>query len=826
MIAGTGTRADADRRTPGVAGAHAGLRCTHCGLPVPPGLVERDAAEQFCCAACRTAYRVIHSCGLTRYYDYVSATGERQAALSSGRGYDDFDDPKFHELYCRAEGGGVESIDLYAEGIHCAACVWLLEKLPFAIDGVLESRVNYRRGTVSVRWSRERVRLSQVARFVDTLGYPVHPVRGAKLAEVRAREDRTQLVRIGVAGAIAGNVMLLAFALYAGAFSGMEAEFRAMFRWISMGLGLVSLAWPGMTFFRGALSALRTRTLHMDVPIALGLAVGGVAGAVNTLRGAGEIYFDTLTVLVFLLLVGRWVQSRQQRRSSDAVEMLYSLTPTSARLVEGDLARDVPIEALQPGDVVEVRAGGSVPVDGEIVGGTTDLDQSLLTGEPLPVRVGPGEKVAAGGTALTAPIRVRVEATGEQTRVGRLMRMVEEAAARRAPIVRMADRIAGVFVGVVLVLAVATLAGWMLVDPEAAVENATALLIVTCPCALGLATPLAIVAAIGRAARREILVKGGDALEVLSERGTIVLDKTGTITEGRMRVATWRGPDGLKPLVGAVEARCAHPVAGAFVRSFGAGERDDVEMTQRVGGGVEARIGDEMLTIGSPVFVARRLGAPPAWAAQEIERVAGRGLTPVLVARGQSVEAVAGVGDAIRPDAAASIAALRDAGWDVRILSGDHPEAVRTVGERVGVGPDACEGGATPERKLEVIESMARAGTVVMVGDGVNDAGALSAATVGIAVHGGADVSMNVADVYVGRPGLRPVRELFEGARRTRTVIRRNLGASLAYNVVCATLAVSGFISPLLAAVLMPASSLTVVLLSYRSRTFEGERCR
>ena len=825
------SRAGETARTAGRLGGAGGMgvRCTHCGLAVPAGLVEAGGAEQFCCHACRTAYSVIHSCGLSRYYELLAAGAEAdgvQPALGTGRQYQDFDDPKFHELYCRVEGPGVESVELYAEGIHCAACVWLLEKLPLALDGVLECRVNYRRATVFVRWAPERVALSRVARFVDSLGYPVHPVRGTKLGEIRAREDRTQLVRIGVAGAIAGNVMLLSFALYAGMFSGIEAPFEHLFRWISMGLGLLALAWPGATFVRGAVSAVRTRTLHMDVPIGVGLGVGAIAGVVNTVRGSGEIYFDTLTVLIFLLLVGRWIQSRQQRRSSDAVEMLYSLTPTSARLVEGDMARDVPIEALQPGDIVEVPAGGSVPVDGEVVGGATDLDQSLLTGEPMPVRVGPGERVAAGATALTAPIRVRVEATGEQTRVGRLMRMVEEAAGRRAPIVRLADRLAGIFVVVVLVLAAATLFGWLLIDPGKAVGNATALLIVTCPCALGLATPLAIVAAIGRAARRKILVKGGDALEVLSGRGTIVLDKTGTITEGRMRVASWRGDESIKAVLGTIESRCAHPIARAFVRAFGVDDGLEIEFSQSVGGGIEAGIDGVGFVVGSPAFVEARAGALPAWAGEEVEAVAARALTPVVIARNGRVAAVAGVGDAIRADAPGCIAALRREGWRVEILSGDHPESVRAVAARVGVGPEACTGGATPERKLEIVERMAREGTVVMVGDGVNDAGALSAATVGVAVHGGADIAMSVADVYVGRPGLEPLRELFIGARRTRGVIRRNLGASLAYNLVCASLAMVGIISPLAAAILMPASSLTVVLLSYRSRTFEGNPCQ
>jgi len=789
--------------------------------------METDADHQFCCNGCRTAYTIIHSCGLSRYYDLATTdpASKPTAACTSDRQYQEFDDPKFHAMYVRDAGPGVRSTDFYAQGIHCAACVWLIEKLPLVLPGVLESRVDFARSIVSVRWASSRVSLSSIGRFIDSLGYSLYPLRGTRIAEIRAREDRQQLIRIGVAGAIAGNVMLLAFALYAGAFSGIEAGFANLFRAVSAVLGLLSLAWPGAVFFKGAIGALRTRSLHMDVPIALGLGVGGIAGLVNTVRATGDVYFDTLSTLVFLLLVGRWIQSRQQRRAGDAVEMLYSLTPSTARLVEGDLVREIPIDALHPGDVVEVPAGATVPVDGEIVRGTTHLDQSLLTGEPMPIEVGPGAKVSAGAASLTAPIRIRVEAAGEQTRVGRLMQLVEEAAKRRPPIVRLADRVAARFVGVVIVLAALTAVTWLFIDPSRSISTSTALLIVTCPCALGLATPLAIVAAIGRAARRSILIKGGDALESLSARhATIVLDKTGTITEGRMRVASWVGSDDLKPLVGAVESRCAHPIAAAFARAFAAGTSGiDVSLTQTVGGGIEAVADNHHITIGSPAFVEHRTGTFPRWISEEIARVTSVPATPVVIACDGVPAAVAAVADSIRPDADSCIAAIRRRGWSVRILSGDHPEVVRAVGRKIGIPAAECFGAATPEQKLAMIEGLAGKGTVIMVGDGVNDTGALSAATVGVAVHAGADLAMNIADVYIGRPGLDPLRELLTGARRTRAVIMRNLGASLAYNVFCAALAMTGVIQPLGAAILMPISSLTVVLVSYRSKTFAGD---
>ena len=810
------------------AQAPASVRCDHCGLPVPRGLFDEGAELQFCCNACRTAYDVIHACGLTRYYDLAQAAGEpAQRAKGAGRKYEEFDDPKFRELYARSVGPGVESVDLLVEGIHCAACVWLLERLPLVSDGVLEARVNIHRSTLSLRFRAGDASLSAVARFVDSLGYALFPARGGRLEEIRVREDRAQLVRIGVAGAIAGNVMLLALALYAAEFSWIDASLESFFRLVSAGLAAISLAWPGAVFFRGALASLRTRAPHMDVPIAIGLATGGIAGTVNALRGSGEIYFDTITILVFLLLLGRWIQARQQRRSADAVEMLYALTPTSARLVEGNLSRDVPVEALQPGDVVEVAPGETVPVDGEVVLGESALDESLLSGESRPVPIGPGEKAPAGATVMTSPIRVRVEATGERTRVGRLMGLVERAAAERPPIVRLADRLAAWFVGIVLSLASLTFLGWVFVDPESAVANTTALLIVTCPCALGLATPLAIIASIGRAARRGILVKGGDALESLARPGVLVLDKTGTITEGRMRVTEWVGPDDLKPVVGAIESRCAHPIAAALASAYAEERGPSPELAVTVGAGVQATLDGATYRIGSRAFLERAGDAIPADLAAAARAAAGAGHTPVLVSRDGLAVALATIADEPRDDAASTIDALAEAGWEVRVLSGDHPDAVRAVGARVGLDPDRCEGGASPERKLEAVRAMAATGrTVVMVGDGVNDAAALSAATVGVAVHGGAEVAMNVADVYIARAGLAPLRELVVGARRTRGIIRRNLGASLGYNAVTATLAISGMLNPLLAAVLMPASSLTVVLLSYRSRSFEKTPCR
>jgi Cu2+-exporting ATPase len=799
--------------------------CAHCDLPVPRSLIDPAAEHQFCCSGCAAVYEAIHACGLDRYYGLRrKLDAEPEPARPTGRRFEEFDDPTFRELYGRHRADGSCDVELYLEGVHCAACVWLVERLPHVVPGVAETTLDAGRSVVRVAWDDDRTPLSQIARRLDRLGYTPHPYRGRGVRELRRAEDRRFLIRIGVAGACAGNVMLLAIALYGGFFHGMEARFVTLFRWTSLAITLLAVAWPGRVFFQGALAALRTRTMHMDVPVAVGLAAGSVWSALNTVRGTGEVYYDSLTLLVFLLLVGRWIQQRQQRSSHDAVELLFSMTPGTARVVDDDGVREVPTEALVEDQVVEIRAGDAVPADGVVIEGASDVDLSLLTGESRPVEVGPEGRVHAGTTNLSSRLRARVTATGERTRLGRLMSMIEQAAARRAPVVRLADRIAGVFVSVVLVLAAGTALLWLLLDPASAIPNAMSLLIVTCPCALGLATPLAITAAIGRAARAGIMIKGGDVVERLNRPGLLLLDKTGTLTEGRTAVVEWRGPEDLQPLVGAIEAESAHPVARAFADAYGDRQpelrADDVVETP--GRGIEGTVGERDVALGARSWLESKGIEIPSWADAAEADLAASARSPVLIAVDGRVEAAAGLGDPVKADAREAIDALRRRGWQIGVLSGDHPDVVRAVAAEVGIDPGRCRGGVSPERKREMVEREIDSGPVVMVGDGVNDAAALAAATVGVAVRGSAEASLSAADVYLSGTGLAPLVGLFRGAGRTVGVIRRNLAVSLVYNVVGASLAIAGVINPLVAAVLMPISSLTVITLSATSRTFEG----
>lgn len=807
----------------GTANGEVRLVCVHCSLPVPKGMVQRDPSLPFCCEGCRTVYHMLHEHGLEDFYRYRDTNQPGQAAVVADHTYGELDDEGFQQRFVQHLSDGSCQTEFYLDGVHCSACVWLVERVGRVVPGVLESRLDLRRSLVRVRWAPEQTSLSRVARALARLGYPPHPAKDRKARDLRRREDRRFLIRLGVAGVCAGNVMTLAFALYGGEFSGMEAEYSRLFRWTSMAFGLIALLWPGQVFLRGAWGAVRTRTAHLDLPIALALFVGTIAGSINVLLDRGDVYFDSLTMLIFLLLAGRWVQQRQQRWSSDAVELLFSLTPATAHRFEEGAVRDVPVESLVPGDEVEVRSGETIPIDGIVLEGNSAVDRSLLTGESRPERVVSGDRVFAGTINLSAAIRVRADVVGRQTRIGKLMELVERCTSGRSPIIQLADRAGAWFVLIVIALALGTMAVWSWWDVSAAVDHTVALLIVACPCGLGLATPLAVSVAIGRAARQQVLISDGRALEVLARTGDLLLDKTGTLTLGRSTVVHWHGDDTVAPLVVALESHSAHPVARALLEYFSKGnatagmvEVEDVR--EQPARGIEGTVGPQRVAIGSERFMHERGVACSREVSDLANEWIGAGLSPVYAAVDGAVVGVAAIGDPLRGDVPESLRQLQELGWEPSIISGDHHHLVDLVGQQLRLPPARVRGELSPEEKANWVRTAMETRPVVMVGDGVNDGVALAAASVGVAVRGGAEASLAAADVYLNRPGLAPLVELIRQARHTRRVIWRVIGWSLAYNSVAAALAAGGLISPLLAAILMPLSSFSATAIVMHGR--------
>ena len=798
--------------------------CAHCGLPVPRARVEPQSAQQFCCDGCSSVFAILHTAGLADYYAYQDSSGVTRASpRPSKRKFEELDEASFQARHCRVLGVGTKSVELFLEGIHCSACVWLVERVSRVAPAVIDSRFDLTRSVLSVTWSCQAAPLSAVARALDSLGYCPHPTSSTTLAAEQRRGDRALLLRLGIAGAAAGNVMLMALALYSGRFSGMGSEYLAFFRWGSLLIATPTVFWTGNVFFKGALAALRTRTPHMDLPVSLGILAGYLGSAFNTVRARGDIYFDSLCTLIFLLLVGRYLQRTHQRRSSKASELISALAPTTARWVDGESRRVVAAGEVPAGSLVEVWPGERIAVDGVVTLGTSAVDTALLTGESLPREVTVGDRVYAGTSNQAATIRVRVESSGTETRLGRLMHSVETTQRERAPIVRLADRVAGYFVIAIVAIAAFTLLLWLWLDPSHAIDHTVALLVVTCPCALGMATPLAVSAALRKAAAIGVLFKGGEFIEELARPGVIVFDKTGTLTAGRLELVAWSGDDSVKSLLRAAEAASGHPIARAVQRAF---PDADLLCSQRIelAGGMRARVLDAQMLIGSQAMMVAELGSVPAWVHSLVRTHAKAGRTPVIVAVNGEVRALAAFADTVRTDTARALRDLSALGFQFEVLSGDHQQVVDAVVDQIGVPFARAVGGASPENKLDHVARLRERGLrVFMVGDGVNDAAAMARANVGIAVHGGAEACLAAADVFTTRAGLAPVALAADGARRTVRAIRAGIALSLVYNLIGIALAVAGRLDPLLAAVLMPVSSITVVTLALRARTFDNK---
>lgn len=790
------------------------VECSHCGLQVPAGEIDGERELQFCCEGCRAVHAAIIAGGFEDYYRRRGEQKPRRAAGAEVPGYQLLDAPAFQEAACEDLPSGCRRVELGIDGLHCGACVWLLERMPRVTRGLHASRVNLAKRTIELDWVPGDVALSDIARSLGRLGYGLRPGRGAADREARRADDRRWIVRIAVAAAIAGNIMGISFALYGGMFTGIDPVYQAFLRWTSLVLVVVALAWPGRVFLRGAWAALRAGTTHMDQPVAIGLVIGTVAGFYTTLTGGHETWFEAVSMLVLLLLVGRWLQHRSQRQAQDAVERLFSLAPSSAcRVVEGRL-EELPSEALSPGDLVRVRAGDIVPADGEVTRGAASVDRSLLTGESRPVRVRTAEAVHAGERCLDGTFDARVARSGAETRIASILRSAAAHAAARPRIVQAADRLAGWFVAAVMALAIVTFLVWVQDGWTVAVDRTVALLIVTCPCALGLATPLAIVAALGRAARRGMLIKGGDVLETLSRPGTLLLDKTGTVTKGKVRVLEVIGEASVVEAAAAVERSSGHPSARAIVRRS---EKDGLasDVLEHAGQGIEGTVDGSRYHIGSRRWMDTVVSAWNPDRSTCLQRAEAIGGSDVWVARDGVVEACIIVGDPVRTEAAGVVARMTSAGWRLGLVSGDSRTIAEAVAANVGMDASMVTAEAMPEQKVAVVQAQATH-PVVMVGDGVNDAAAMGAADVGVAVHGGAEAALSTADVCLAGDGLAGVESLLVVARQTMRRIRLNISVSIAWNAAFAGLAMVGLIGPILAAVLMPLSSASVVMLSAR----------
>lgn len=815
--------------------------CYHCGLPVPQGVdlqVEIDGRPRaMCCAGCQAVAQAIVANGLTEYYRHRDAMPEspREALPQALSELGLFDHPEVQKNFVRPVGEHEREAALILEGITCAACVWLNEAHIARQPGVTAVDINYATRRARVRWDENLTRLSAILEAVRAIGYRAHPYDATRSEQLAQQERRKAQWRLFVAGFGMMQVMMYAVPVYM-ADGDMTPDIEQLMRWASLILTLPVMFYSAAPFFISAWRDLKLRRVGMDVPVALGIGSAFLASVWATLTASGEVYFDSVTMFVFFLLGGRYLEMMARQKAARGVEGLARALPAFAerlpRWPAGEGER-VAVADLAAGDVVRVKPGETVPGDGAVIEGESSCDESLLTGESRPVAKRAGDAVTGGSVNVASPLVLRLARVGEATRLASIRRLMEQAAVEKPRFVQLADRIALHFIWVLLVLAAATGLYWLNADPDRALWVFVAVLVVSCPCALSLAMPAALTVATGALAREGVLVTRGHAIETLARADRWIFDKTGTLTMGRPTVVDFRCADGMDEsvmfaLVRALERASEHPLARALLEKAGAGEAAPAtKLRAATGQGVEAALDGKTLRIGVPAFVAALHGQPlPAWSGEWL----GTGDTVVALGDGDGWLAWFRIADALRPGAAEALRQLRQTGARLSILSGDSPRTVAAVAAELAV--DDHHGGMTPEDKHAFLRELQSGGaTVAMVGDGVNDAPVLAQAHVSVAMGGGTDLARSQADVVLLSDDPRHLARGVALSRRTLAIIRQNLGWAFAYNVVAIPLAMAGWITPWMAGVGMSASSLLVVLNALRlqpateSRKWKASTC-
>ncbi len=737
------------------------------------------------------------------YVEAHASWSEANTRPSLGRNY---------EAFVSRHASGEARADFAVEGVRCAACMGAIERGVSEIPGVASARLNLSDRRLAVAWAPgAEPEIGAVLERLDRLGYAAHPFDPRRPAEAEAAETERLIRAMAVAGFASMNVMLLAISVWAGNASDMSPENRDLFHWIQALVALPAAAYAGRPFYEGALRGLRAGRITMDVPITLGVVLTLAMSVVETARGAIHAYFDGAIMLLFFLLIGRVLDQAMRRRTRALAENLAALrSETAARIAPDGSVRDVPLPDLAPGDRVLVRPGERVPVDGTVERGRSDLDRSLVTGETAAVPVGEGEAVHAGALNGDGALVVAVTAVSGETLLDEVEGLMRRALAARSRALVLADRATRLYVPLVHGAAALAFGFWLLAGagPHAALTIAVAVLIVTCPCALGLAIPAVQVVAAGALFRDGVLLADGTALERFAQVDTVVFDKTGTLTLPEPVLAAPGDPEIL-----ARAARLAlssrHPMAAALARAV-PGAEPWPGAQEAAGFGVRVVVDGAELRLGSPAFCGAQDQAAASLAADPDASV-------ICFRAGDGVPVAYPVRQALRPDAAEVVAALRASGRRVVVLSGDRASAVAAVAGRLGVAD--WEAGLTPQDKIARIAALEQAGRrVLMVGDGLNDAPALAAAHASLSPVTAAHVSQAAADaLFLGR-GLAPVLSVLTVGARARTLMLQNLWLAAAYNLVAVPLAAAGWLTPLIAALAMSGSSVVVTLNALRAR--------
>ena len=772
----------------------------------------KEGELNFCCKGCQGIYHLLKDEGLGSFYDKL---GEEKLAPPTEQFEDsgNFDSPAFYDRYVTVDSEGFSEVSLIIEGIHCSACVWLNEKALQKMEGIVEAHINHTNNKARIVWDDETLRLSQIIDMIRAIGYDAFPY-DPEIQEVRMEKERKDYyLRIAVAVFAMMNIMTIAVAQYAGFFSGMSQSIKNILNVAEWILSTPVLFYSGWVFFRGAYYGIKTKTVNMDILVATGALLTYLYSIYITLAEKGEAYFDSVTMIITFVLIGKFLEVLSKKSAADTLDVLSKHIPGEVTLLRDGEQVNVNVNEVAVGDVVLLKAGEKAGIDGEILEGEGSFDESSLTGESEPIHKRPGDHVVSGTTSIDAVVRYRATKDFEHSTLSNILTMLERSMSKKPKIEQLANRLSEYFSTVILIAAFATFVVWWLWPHSFATAFMVGIsvIVIACPCALALATPVATLVGLGQGAKRGILFKEAGHLETLAKTDTLVLDKTGTITEGRPQVeaAQWydepskREGDRLKLL--ALLNASKHPVAIGVAEYLSDDDEtmalpilDEVE--QITAKGMVARCEGQMLSGGNAVLM-REQGIDPEGKSTH---------TFFFFAIGDKLVARFELADQPKADAAKTIRTLKRSGIDVVMLTGDHDAAAAHIAGLVGIERFYAE--MTPGQKADTIAQMQSGGhKVVMAGDGVNDILALAQAEIGIAMGNGSDIAIDVSDVVLMNDSLTSLEEAFRIGRATYRLVKQNLALSLVYNAITIPLAMAGYIIPLIAALSMSLSSLLVV---------------
>ena len=795
------------------------ISCYHCGLPVGGegdfSATVADKKRQFCCFGCQSVCKTIYGAGLQSFYQ---KTGEENTLapppkLSAELGSYDLDEVQADYVDINSE---VRTIHLLVEGIHCAACVWLIENALSKQVGVITAQANLTAKKLRLTWNNNKTALSTVLQILGNIGYAAIPFDPETAEGVLASKHRSLLYRMAFAGFAMMNLMWISIALYSGA---DEGEFRNWFHWIGFLIATPTLFYAGFPFLRNAILGLKHRHLTMDLPIAIGASATYAYSSYITFTGSiyGDVYFDTVVNFLFVILIGRYLEAISKREALSATTRLLELQPKLATLITAQGPKVVPIRSVMVGDLILVKPGEKIPVDGILVDGQSALDESMLTGESIPVVKMIGDNVVAGSINGEGAFTVEAQQILRNTALAKIVNLMEDAQASKAPIQCTADKIVPWFVVVTLSLACITFVYWFQFDFEKALLAATSVLIITCPCAFGMATPMSVAVATGVGAHNGILIKQGAALESLSKVTQFVFDKTGTLTQGKLRVVAVKTVDTMTEeellvLAASVEYHSEHGAAKAIINEAESRQLSLLSITDfssSPGQGVQAYIDQKRIFVGTQDWLkTQSIIVDQQWLVQQDE-FEQAGISCVLVAKEGGILGLIGLADQLRDDALKTVTSLQQQDIAITVISGDKLAVVDAITADLGDISRYAE--VLPADKSQLVRALQQDNIVAMVGDGVNDAPALIQADVAIALASGTDVSIESADIVLSHNELYKVAEAKKLADQTLRTIKQNIAISITYNIIMIPLAMMALVSPLVAAITMPISSLLVI---------------